>query len=148
MQGKEKALQAERNTRQSQKQVKDSHKKAQLKKYLSGLPFHPPVIEHYSIAKSFGVLHFRQIFREDADRRFISSIFSEPRTAATVSKLTGITHKFLCQRKRSLEESGVIKVLYLDRCATTGSSNVQHLSSNPDHWDDHEFNNPQTKLEL
>lgn len=111
-------------------QDKGTDKKGQLKKYLSGLKFHPPVKEHYLIAKSFGVGNYKPIFKADAVNRFLTIIGKEPTTAATVSKLTGITHKYLCQLKRSLEKEERLKVIGIGRCETTGSMNVQYLSSN------------------
>ena len=136
MQGKKKALQATNKTRQRIKQRKDNDKIKQLKAYLSSLELHPPVREHYTIARSFGVVVYKSIFREDAIRRFIKATFTEPTTAATVSKLTGITHKYLCQLKRKLEKAERLKVIGLGKCPTTFNSGVQFLSSNSGDWKD------------
>lgn len=112
--------------------IKDNKEK--LKSYLSGLKFHPDVKEHSTIAKSFGVSGYKIIFREDAVRRFLKAIHSEPTTAATVEKITGIRHKYLCDLKRQLEKRKLLKVVYLDKCPTTYSDGVQFLTSNPDHF--------------
>lgn len=147
MQGKEKALLSQNKTRQLKRQSKDSYKVAQLKKYVASLKKHPPVREHYAIAKSFSVLNYRFIFRQDAIRRFINATHFEPTTAATIEKLTGIKHKYICQLKSQLEKSNLIKVVGTGNCGTTGSSNVQYLSSNPEHWEK-EFSTNYNQLTL
>lgn len=119
-----------------EKRGKDNQKKEQLKDYLKGLKSHPPVNEHNAIAKSFGILNYRTIFRDDAVRRFINTTHTEPTTAATVSKLTGITHKYLCQLKADLEKAERIKVVGIGKCPTTLNHGVQFLSSNPDNWNE------------
>lgn len=124
------------NILQVDKRGKDTQKTEQLKDYLNGLKYHPPVSEHGTIARSFGVPNYRPIFRADAVRRFINATHSEPTTAATVSNLTGITHKYLCQLKKNLEEAERIKVVGFGQCETTRSHGVQYLSSNPDNWND------------
>jgi hypothetical protein len=142
MQGKEKALQSQNITRPSKEQDKDSHKTELLKNYLSSLKLHPPVREHYSIAKSFGVAFYKPIFRADAVRRFIKATYFEPTTAATVSKSTGITHKYLCLLKRQLEKSEHVKVVGFGKCPTTFNQGVQFLSSNKNNWNN---NYPKSK---
>ena len=117
---------------------KNSDKIEQLKTYLSGLKLHPQISEHHLIAKSFGVFLYKPIFREDAINRFIKITFSEPTTSATVSKLTGIKQKYLCQLKRYLEKIERIKVVDIGRCPTTFSQGVQFLSSNPQIWKEKE----------
>lgn len=148
MQGKEKALQSQNKTRQLNSQDKDTDKVEQLKTYLSSLKLHPPVREHHTIAQSFGVLMYKPIFRADAINRFIKVTYSEPTTSATVSKLTGIKQKYLCQLKRQLEKAERLKVVGIGRCPTTLNQGVQFLSSNPKVWGNVEVgqNLNQTKL--
>lgn len=102
---------------------------AKLWAYLLKMPKHPKVIEHKGIAASFGVMNYRPIFRADALRRILNETSKEPVTAATISKHTGLTHKYVCQLKRALEEQGRIKVASLGKCPTTGSNGVQFLLS-------------------
>ena len=118
------------------RQDKSSDKIEQLKTYLSGLKLHPPVREHNTIARSFGVLMYKSIFRADAINRFIKTTYTEPTTSATVSKLTGIKQKYLCQLKRQLEKAERLKVVGIGKCHTTLSQGVQFLSSNPNNWDE------------
>lgn len=106
----------------------DKSKYTKLLAYLATLPLHPKVIEHRGIAASFGVVNYRPIFKADAERRLLMAIANEPNTAATISKLTGITHKYVCQLKRALEAQGRIEVIGLCQCPTTGSRNVQLLA--------------------
>lgn len=111
-------------------QGKYTENEAKLWAYLLKLPKHPKVIEHKGIASSFGVTNYRPIFRADAFRRLLAETTKEPVTAATISKRTGLAHKYICQLKRDLEEQGKIEVIGLGRCPTTGSSGVQFLLSN------------------
>lgn len=109
---------------------KYTENEAKLWVYLLKLPKHPQIIEHKGIAASFNVSNFKPIFREDAYRRLLIETSKEPTTAATIAKRTGLTHKYICQLKRSLEKQKCIEVIGLGRCPTTGSNGVQFLSSN------------------
>ncbi|KAA2218546.1 hypothetical protein [Maribacter flavus] len=107
--------------------VKDSKQK--LISYLDSLKFHPNVKEHKTIAQSFGFPSYKEIFRQDAIRRVLQATSTEPTTAATIEKLTGVKQKYVCQIKRQLEKSGELAVAYLGKCPTTGSTGVQFLTS-------------------
>ncbi len=85
------------------------------------------VIEHSKICFSFGLPYLPKIFQEVYDKKVLQAIEHEPLTAATISKLTGLPHKYICQVKRRLVKSGHIRVSHLDRCPTTGNKNVQFL---------------------
>ncbi|MEO1012253.1 MAG: hypothetical protein AAFX53_13170 [Bacteroidota bacterium] len=98
--------------------------------YLLQRPKHPQVLEHKAIAAHFEVYSYRNIFRLDALRRVLIETAKEPVTAATISKKTGLPHKYLCQLKRFLERKGLIRVVDFGRCPTTGSNRVQFLISN------------------
>lgn len=124
----------------NKRQGKDKGNVEQLKEYLLGLKTFPPVNEHFVIARKFNVKSFKPYFRNDAIRRFLEGVFLEPKTVATVSKLTGIEHKYLCQLKSSLESGNKLKVVHLGICPITTSKGVQFVSSNLEfNYDDNQL---------
>ncbi|MGC6429851.1 MAG: hypothetical protein ACON5F_02300 [Jejuia sp.] len=94
------------------------------------------VLEQPKICKSFGLPYLVNIFREEYRQRFYEYLKQHTTTAATVSKATGIPHKYCCEIKYYFEKKKLLQVVYLDRCSTTGSQNVQYLSTNPEVWND------------
>lgn len=88
------------------------------------------VLEQSAICKSFGLPYRPSVFRQEYTRRIIQFLKENTTTASTVSKQTGIPQKYICQVKRNLEDKGRLKVVKFDRCPTTGSPNVQFLTTN------------------
>lgn len=116
-------------------QGKDTNKE-RLTAYLKTLSRFPGVLEHPIIARSFTVTNYRPIFRANAIRRILNKTFIEPLTAATISKQTGLNHKYICRLKRELEKRKQIRVIDFGQCPTTLSKGVQFISSNQILFDD------------
>lgn len=103
-------------------------KKSQLIAYVKAVPYidisHQP-----DICRSFGLAYFRSVFQNVYRERFLDYLaLMQPTTVATISKATKIPHKLLTCYKYTLQKKGVVKVVYLDRCPTTGSRNVQFIA--------------------
>jgi len=147
MQGKEKALQSQNKTRQVSKQDKLNNKFEQLKEYVKKSPY-IDVLEQPIICRSFGYDYIKSIFQQEYRKRFYNYLMTNTTTIATVSKETNIPHKYLCEVKFHFEEKGLLQVVMMDRCPTTGSSNVQFVSTNPEVWNNPEqlSKSNQTKL--
>jgi hypothetical protein len=147
MQGKEKALQSQNKTRQSNRQDKDNHKIEQLKAFVSQSKY-IKVMEQRRICESFGLPYLVNIFREEYRKRFYDYLNKHTTTVATVSKATEIPHKYLCEVKAHYENKGMLKVLYTDRCPTTGSKGVQFVSTNPDVWNNDDLKPKSNQISL
>lgn len=94
------------------------------------------VLEQPKICANFGLPYHVNVFRQEYRQRFYKYLRNHITTVATVSKITGIPHKYLCEVKAYYEKRNLLKVLYYDKCPTTGSSNVQFVSTNPEYWND------------
>jgi|GEM_PF-2211611 len=134
MQGKEKALQSQNKTRQSNRQDKSTDNIEQLKAYVQQSKY-IDFLEQPIICKSFGLPYLADVFRAEYRQRFYNYLKEHTTTVATASKATKIPHKYLCEVKASYEKKELIKIVYVDRCPTTGSANVQFLSANPEEWE-------------
>jgi len=106
-----------------------------LKKYISSNPY-IDMLEQPKICKKFNIPYSISIFRAIYRQRFYNFLLDNTTTVATVSKVTKIPHKYLCEVKAYFEKKGLLKVLYLDRCPTTTSKNVQFISTNKEVWSD------------
>jgi len=101
----------------------------QLKKFVRESKY-IDVLEQSTVCKSFGLPYRPSVFREEYTLRVKQFLKENTTTASTVTKMTGIPQKYICQVKRLLEEKGLLKVEKIDRCPTTGSPNVQFLTTN------------------
>ncbi|WP_406683318.1 hypothetical protein N1F78_11555 [Seonamhaeicola sp. MEBiC1930] len=116
-------------------QGKDNEKIKQLRDYVK----HSNYIEipvQPSICESFGLPYIKSIFEREYTERFINYLKVKPSSRFEVFKATGIPEKYLCQVKRLLEKKGKLQVLYKGYCEVSKKSNIQFLSTNPEHWED------------
>lgn len=86
------------------------------------------------ICKRFGLHYVKSVFQNEYRKRFYNYLKLHTTTAATVSKATQIPHKYLCECKAYFEKRKLLKVVFMGRCPTTGSNNVQFISTNPQTW--------------
>jgi len=87
-------------------------------------------IEHPAICAMFNLPYLPDVFAKVYHRRMLDTIITHgPITAATISKFTGIQHKYICQIKRAQCNEKLIYVSHLGKCPTTGSLNVQFLAA-------------------
>ena len=107
----------------------------QLKNYIQSNPY-IEILEQPKICASFGFSYKVNVFREVYRNRVYDQLKEHTTTMATVSKVTKIPHKYLCEVKAFYEKRQLLKVVYLDRCPTTNSKNVQFVSTNPNVWND------------
>ena len=114
----------------TQEKIKQLKAFVQQSKYIE-------VLEQRKICASFELPYLVNIFRNEYRQRFYNYLKEHTTTAATVSKATRIPHKYICQVKDFYEKRGLLQVVMMGRCCTTGSANVQFLSTNPEVW-----NNP------
>lgn len=118
-----------RNTAPEHKrQMQDTNKK-RLISYLCNLSKFPEVIEHKTIAQSFEVSNYQGIFKQEAIRRLIEKTATEPKTASTLEKETGVNQKYICRLKSQLVNEKRLIIAYVGKCPTTLSRGVQFLSS-------------------
>lgn len=115
-------------------QGKNSNKLEQLKAYIRKSPYIEP-LEQPKICNSFGVPFMVTLFRKEYTRRFYEYLKKHTTTVSTVSKDTRIHQKYLCQVKKLLEDKGLLKVVKIGKCPTTGARGVQFLSTNPEVWE-------------
>lgn len=113
---------------------KFSEKREQLKQYVRNSPYIDN-IEHPIICAHFGLPLIKSVFQEEYRNRFYNILKDRTTTAATVSKITNIPHKYICECKAYWEKRGLLKVIGLGVCETTGSKGVQYLSTNKEEWD-------------
>lgn len=106
-----------------------------LKEFVAQSPY-IDCLEQPQICANFNLPYIKEVFRQEYRRRFLSYLFKNTTSIATVSKYTGIPEKYLTCCSRFYKNRDLVRVVYLDRCQTTGSRNVQQLSSNPDRWND------------
>ena len=107
----------------------------QLKMYIKRSPY-IEVSEQRRICQSFGLHYMIELFRIEYRKRFYEYLKKNITSVATVSKETGIPHKYLCEVKAYYEKKKLLRVVMMGKCPTTGSSNVQYVSTNPKVWDD------------
>lgn len=88
------------------------------------------VKEQPNICKNFGLPYLKYIFQNEYRNRFFEYLKENTTTVATVSNAIGIPHKYLCICKAYYEKKGVLKVVAFGKCPTTGSKNVQFVSTN------------------
>lgn len=131
----------------NKRQGQDNEKIEQLKAYVQQSKY-IDVLEQRGVCASFGLPYMVNVFRDEYRKRFYEYLKSNITTVATVSKVTGIPEKYLCQVKSYFESRKMLKVLFEDRCPTTGSKGVNFLSTNPADWDDPSLlpNSNQTSL--
>ncbi len=115
------------------KQRKDSLK--QLRNYIKSNPY-IEILEQPKICASFGLPYVVKVFREVYRKRVYDYLNEHLTTMATVCESTKIPHKYLCEVKAYYEKRQLLKVVYLDKCPTTNSKNVQFVSTNPNVWND------------
>lgn len=106
--------------------------------------------EQAKICEQFGLPPLRKVFQDIYRYRFYQYVFNHTTTAATVERETGIPQKYLTCCKLHYEKKGLLKVVGIGICPTTGSRNVQFISSNPVQWSNGYFypDSNQTKLEF
>lgn len=98
------------------------------------------------ICNHFG-LHYRpSIFRSEYRLRFYNYLLDHTTTVATISKATKIPEKFLCHCKAYYEKRNMVEVVAIGICPTTGSNNVQFLSTNESLWGNFKLNTNQLNL--
>lgn len=105
-----------------------------LKAYIKTIPYVSP-LEQMKICADFNLTYKKNVFSTEYKNRFYLYLFSNTTTNATVSKETGIPHKYLCECKAYYEKQNLLKVVGLGKCPTTGTIGVQFLSTNPKEWD-------------
>lgn len=105
-----------------------------LKAYIKKTPYVSP-LEQIRICSEFNLPYKKNAFRSVYRNRFYLYLFNNTTTNATVSKETGIPHKYLCECKAYYEKRSLLKVVGLGKCPTTGTTRVQYLSTNPKEWD-------------
>lgn len=87
-------------------------------------------IEHPAICSMFNLPYLPIVFAKVYYRRMLDTIKQHgPITAATISKMTGLQHKYVCQIKRAQCREKLIYVSHLGKCPTTGSLSVQFLAA-------------------
>jgi hypothetical protein len=102
---------------------------AQLKAFVNKSKY-IGVKEQSIICQKFGLPYLKRIFQNEYRNRFFEYVQLSTTTVATVSKSTEIPHKYLCQCKAYYENRGLLKVVAFGTCPTTGSSNVQFVTTN------------------
>lgn len=125
----------------------DLNKFSKLKEYVQKTPY-IDVLEQSTICKSFGLHYSPKVFRDEYRSRIYEFFKNETTTAATASKVTKIPHKYICEIKSYLESNGLLKVVTIDRCPTTGSPNVQFISTNKDVWNEFDLLQKTNQLNL
>jgi len=123
------------------KQGKGKDKTAKLKAYIAQSKY-IDCKEQPQVCKQFGLHYMPELFRNEYRTRFFNYLLEHTTTCATVTKETGIPQKYLTECKAYYENKGLLKVLYLGKCPTTGSSEVQYLSTNKSTWIAYENNTP------
>jgi hypothetical protein len=88
------------------------------------------VKEQPNICRNFGLTYLKHIFQNEYRNRFFEYLKQSTTTVATVSKATEIPHKYLCECKAHYENRGLLKVVAFGKCPTTGSNNVQFVTTN------------------
>jgi hypothetical protein len=112
------------------RQSKGSESLTQLKAYVRQSKY-IDISEQPKICASFGLPYMVSVFRDEYRKRFFEYLQTHTTTVATVSEETLIPHKYLCQVKASLESKELLQVVSFRKCPTTGSSNVQFVTTNP-----------------
>lgn len=126
------------------RQNKGTDKIAQLKTFVNQSEY-IDVKEQPNICNSFGLSYLKGVFQNEYRKRFYEYLKKHTTTVATVSKVTNIPHKYLCECKAFYENKGLLKIITLGRCPTTGSNNVQFVSTKPDEFERITYSN-QLKL--
>lgn len=121
-----------RSSNLRKKQNKDTNKE-QLKAFVSESKY-IDITEQAHICSSFDLPYIASIFQNEYRKRFYDYLKENTTTVATVSRATGIPHKYLCHCKAHFEKIGLLKVVGLARCKTTGSANVQFVTTNLFEW--------------
>lgn len=145
MQGKENALHNGHKTRRSITGHEVKGKIRQLQVYVCKAPY-IDLLEQRSICKSFGLQYIKSIFQKEYRQRFFDYLKENTTTVATVTKETGIPQKYLTEVKFHFEKKGLLQVLAIGICPSTGSNGVQFVSTNPKIWDN--FKLPSNQLDL
>jgi hypothetical protein len=126
------------NNDPNKRQRQDNEKIEQLKAYVRQSKY-IDVLEQPKICESFGLPYLVNVFRKEYKIRFYNYLKKHTTTIATVSKVTEIPHKYLCEVKAYYEKRKLLKVVMFGRCPTTGSNNVQFVSTNSNVWNNHEL---------
>lgn len=109
---------------------RSTDKVEQLKKYVEQSEY-IDFLEQRTVCKSFGLPYLKKIFQEVYRKRAFDYLEGCTTTMATVSLDTGIPHKYLTEVKVYYEDKGLLQVVALGKCPTTGSLNVQFVTTNP-----------------
>ena len=110
---------------------KDNSKLSDLIQYIENRPY-IDIMEQRAVCESFGLPFKKKLFRHIYRRKFYDYLLGEITTVATVTKKTGIPQKYLTCCKIYYQKRNLLKVLYKDICPTTGSRNVQFVTTNKD----------------
>lgn len=113
---------------------KDIDKLEQLKAYVNKSKY-IDLLEQPKVCASFGLPYTVKVFRDIYRERVYNYLKDHTTTAATVSKITSIPHKYVTQVKKFYEKRTMLKVVALSRCPTTNTNNVQFISTNKEEWD-------------
>jgi hypothetical protein len=105
----------------------------QLRAYISREKY-IEIEDRLSICESFGLQLQTKIFEDIYRNRVYDFLLTNTTTMATVEHETDIPHKYLTQCKAYFEKLGKLEVIYLGKCPTTGSTNVQFVSTNPNEF--------------
>ena len=120
------------NTPNNSSLTKDT-KISQLRAYISREKY-IEIEDRLSICESFGLPLQTKLFEDIYRNRVYEFLLTNTTTMATVEHETGIPHKYLTQCKAYFEKLGKLEVIYLGKCPTTGSTNVQFVSTNPNEF--------------
>ncbi|TYB80335.1 hypothetical protein ES676_01320 [Bizionia saleffrena] len=129
------------------RQEQDNEKIEQLKAFVAQSKY-IDVLEQPKICNSFSLPYLANVFRLEYRNRFYNYLKKHTTTVATVSKITGIPHKYLCEVKSYCEKRKLLKVVMVGKCPTTGSNNVQFVSTNSNGWNDLELLPQSNQLNL
>ncbi len=131
----------------NKRQAQDTHKIGQLKDFVKQSKY-IDIKEQPNICKQFGLPFLRYIFQDEYRNRFYEYLNHHTTTVASVFKATGIPEKYLCQCKAYYESRNLLKVVTIGRCPTTGSNNVQFLTTNENLLKTIKGFNPDNQLSL
>lgn len=125
------------NNSANQRHLKQNNKEASielLKKTIANSEY-IDVIRQREICAELGLQYLVGLFRIEYRQRFYDYLKKHTTTVATVSKETKIPHKYLCEVKAYYQNRDLLKIVMYGKCPTTGSNNVQFLSTNPEVWE-------------
>jgi hypothetical protein len=110
-----------------------TNKLDKLKSIVKQSPYLDP-LKQRQLCEQLGLHYAKGVFQEEYRKRFYNYLQKHTTTAATVSRDTKIDHKYVCELKFYFENKGLLNVVMMGVCPSTGSFNVQYLSTNPEVW--------------